>query len=209
MTTSDANRWTGGTTANYAVSSPPHRLTVGADVTNDRRSGSSHRTETMARRPSRTARRPTPRATTRSTRSTISARCQPQAAHGDRLHFSFGGQGFYETEVLNGAVGKQFAGPGISTVTRGVADVRRRAIHARRADRGLAQNRFSFGDRLFTTVGVRVDGNSAFGKSYGYQTLSQDRRRLQPGQICLAAQAISSLKLRGALGTRRQDARTV
>ena len=31
--------------------------------------------------------------------------------------FSFGGQGFYQTEVLTAAIGKQFAGPGISTVS--------------------------------------------------------------------------------------------
>ena len=34
---------------------------------------------------------------------------------------------------------------------------------------GYAQDRLSFGDRLFTTVGFRIDGNSAFGKNYGYQ----------------------------------------
>ena len=34
---------------------------------------------------------------------------------------------------------------------------------------GYAQDRLSFDDRLYTTVGFRIDGNSAFGKNYGYQ----------------------------------------
>jgi hypothetical protein len=37
--------------------------------------------------------------------------------HGIGSDFSIGGQGNYETEQLNVAVGKQYPGPGVSTVT--------------------------------------------------------------------------------------------
>ena len=57
--------------------------------------------------------------------------------------FSFGGQGFYETEVLTAAIGKQFAGPGISTVSAASQSFgAENYTHAVQVG-GLAQNRFA------------------------------------------------------------------
>jgi TonB-dependent starch-binding outer membrane protein SusC len=115
--------------------------------------------------------------------------------------FSFGGQGFYETEWLVSATGKQFAGPGISTVTSASQTFgAERYTHSVQIG-GLAQNRFGFGDRLFTTVGVRVDGNSAFGSGYGYQVYPKVDAAYNLDRMSWLPAAISSLKLRGALGT--------
>jgi hypothetical protein len=66
---------------------------------------------------------------------------------------------------------------------------------------GLAQDRLAFSDRLFTTVGVRIDGNSAFGSGYGYQTYPKVDVAYNLDHMGWLPSAVSSLKLRGALGT--------
>jgi TonB-dependent SusC/RagA subfamily outer membrane receptor len=114
--------------------------------------------------------------------------------------FSFGGQGYYETDQQNVAVGKSFPGPGVSTVSAG-SQVFGSELYAHDVNVGaLAQNRFSYHDRLFTTVGVRVDGNSAFGKSYGYQTYPKWDVAYNLGGLSFMPKVVSNLKLRAAWG---------
>jgi hypothetical protein len=114
---------------------------------------------------------------------------------------SFGAQAFLETEVLTSATGKQFAGPGISTVSA-ASQTFGAETYAHSVQIGtLAQDRFSFfGDRLFTTVGIRIDGNSAFGTGYGYQTYPKIDAAYNFDRIPWFSGVISSLKLRAAIG---------
>lgn len=72
-----------------------------------------------------------------------------------------------ETSVIGHA--EQFPGPGDATISSGALSLafedRIRIINAG----FFVQNRFGFQDRAFLTLGVRVDGNSAFGEGLGLQ----------------------------------------
>ena len=200
--TSDANRWTGGATANYAPTAAfNNRLTVGTDVVDEQKQRFFPQNGAYGA------------ASVNNGEKTNASRNYSvytmdylgtfnfHLPMGVGSAFSFGGQGFYETEVLTAAIGKQFAGPGISTVTSASQTFgAERYTHAVQIG-GLAQNRFSFGDRLFTTVGVRVDGNSAFGSGYGYQTYPKIDAAYNLDGYSWLPSAVSSLKLRAAVGT--------
>lgn len=113
--------------------------------------------------------------------------------------FAFGTQGYWEIGSMSMATGKDFAGEGVTTVS-GAARNFGGETYGEEINMGFfGQNRFDIGDNLFVTAAVRVDGNSAFGKNYGFQVypkadvaynLSEDMR---PGFI-------SSAKLRAAVG---------
>jgi len=201
-TTSDAGRWTGSATANYAITpSFTNRLTFGADIVDEQKErffpqdgsyGSASVTNGEKTNGSRNY-----SVYTADYLGTYTFKLP----FGIGSTFSFGGQGFYETEVLTAAIGKQFAGPGISTVSAASQSFgAEQYTHAVQIG-GLAQNRFSFGDRLFTTIGVRVDGNSAFGKGFGYQTYPKIDAAYNLDSYAWLPKQISSLKLRAALGT--------
>ncbi|MEP6494555.1 MAG: TonB-dependent receptor [bacterium] len=201
-TTSDANRWTGSGTANYAVTPYfSNRLTVGADIVGEQKErffpqdgsyGSASVTNGEKTNASRNY-----SVYTLDYLGTLTFKLPM----GIGSTFSFGGQGFYETEVLTAAIGKQFAGPGISTVSAASQTFgAEQYTHAVQVG-GLAQNRFAFGDRFFTTVGVRVDGNSAFGSGFGYQAYPKIDAAYNLDAYDWLPKSISSLKIRGALGT--------
>jgi len=82
---------------------------------------------------------------------------------------SAGGQIVAEDTRSTTGYAEDFPGPGEPTLSSGALSLsfeeRIREINA-----GVfAQNRLGFGDRLFLTTGLRVDGNSAFGESLGLQ----------------------------------------
>ena len=83
---------------------------------------------------------------------------------------SFGGQSITERRELTTAYGDNFPGPGDPDVDNagnrlGFED-RTRVVNA-----GVfVSNRFDFADKYFVEVGARVDGNSAFGDDFGFQT---------------------------------------
>ena len=85
--------------------------------------------------------------------------------------FSWGGQLFQDDLKSTSVSGTVFSGPGdplVSTSARPLFgdDNRRRVINA-----GVfLQEQIGWNDRLFVTAGLRVDGNSAFGKDFGLQT---------------------------------------
>jgi len=168
--TNDANRFTGGLTMNYApVPKWTNRLTVGSDQVNENKerffpysgnygsAGVSNGEKDDLYRDYYVY--------TADYLSQISFKL-PMNIGND---FSFGGQGYYESEGLSGAIGKNFAGPGVSTVSAATTTYGVQTFTHDVTVGGLVQDRFSFGDRLFTTVGLRIDGNSAFGVNYGYQ----------------------------------------
>ncbi len=86
-----------------------------------------------------------------------------------RSALSFGGQSITERRELTTAYGDNFPGPGDPDVdnagnTLGFED-RTRIVNA-----GLfVENKLDFSNKYFVTVGVRVDGNSAFGADFGLQ----------------------------------------
>ncbi len=201
-TVSDANRFTGGFTINYRPSeSFTHRLTLGLDLTSENKSrfypyagdyGTSYVTDGEKNDGYRDYHVFT---------FDYLGQYSFDLPAGIRSDFSFGGQGFLEYESLNMAIGKVFAGPGVSTVSA-ASQTFGQEQYAHTVNIGaLAQNRFSFGDHFFSTIGIRIDGNSAFGKNYGFEPYPKaDVAWSMTGYDWLPG-AISSLKLRAAVGT--------
>ncbi len=200
VSTSDANRWTGGGTMTFApMAAFTNRFTVGADIVGETKQrffpqegnyGSAYVTNGEKVNAQRNY-----SVYTMDYLGTFNF----HLPKGIGSAFSFGGQGFYETEQRSAAIGKQFAGPGISTVTSASQTFGAELYQHSVQIGALAQNRFNFGDQLFTTVGVRVDGNSAFGTSYGYQTYPKIDVAFNVKDSWLPS-GVSSFKLRAAIG---------
>lgn len=115
---------------------------------------------------------------------------------------SFGGQLFQDNLFNVAATGTEFGGPGeptlVSAATRTVGtDIRRRVVNA-----GLfAQEQVSWKDRAFLTLGVRVDGNSAFGEDFGLQTYPKvGLSYVLSDHAFWPSDKIETFKLRAALG---------
>lgn len=83
---------------------------------------------------------------------------------------SVGGQLFQDNLNSTSVTGDEFSGPGDPVLTSAArrtigSDTRRRVVNA-----GLFfQEQIGWNDRAFLTLGMRVDGNSAFGKDFGLQ----------------------------------------
>ncbi len=114
--------------------------------------------------------------------------------------FAFGGQGYYDTEWLSAAIGKVFAGPGVSTVSS-ASQTFGGEIYTHQVNLGgLMQDRFSYANRLYVTVGLRIDGNSAFGKNYGFQKYPKIDAAYNLDGYSWLPKWINSFKLRAAIG---------
>ncbi len=197
---SDVSRWTGGVTAIYTPSpNLTQRVTFGLDALSDEKErlmpfGSFYvyvgeaGEKNVGYRNFRSA--------TADYLGQYSFDLRPSV----ESELAWGAQGFWETERLSMATGREYAGPGVSVVGGGAQTFGDEQFKEVINLGFFAQNRFSFDDQLFVTLGVRVDGNSAFGVNYGLQPypkadvawdLTQSERLFGP---------ISSLRLRGAVG---------
>ena len=113
---------------------------------------------------------------------------------------SFGGQSVTERRELTTAYGDNFPGPGDPDVdnagnTLGFED-RTRVVNA-----GLfVSNRFDMADKYFVEVGVRVDGNSAFGADFGLQAYPKINGSYIISDEDFWNEGWGSLKLRAAWG---------
>ncbi len=116
--------------------------------------------------------------------------------------FSWGGQLFDDREHYTGVTGTSFSGPGdptlesAATVTLG-RDTRPRVVNA-----GLfLQELVGWKDRLFVTGGLRVDGNSAFGSSFGLQQYPKiSAAYVLSDESFWPTRLFPTFKLRAALG---------
>lgn len=81
-----------------------------------------------------------------------------------------GAQSFWETSSGNRAVVVDYPTSGLGTLRGGVVNLVSEDF-AEVINAGLfVQEQLGINDRLFLTAGVRVDGNSAFGDDFGFQT---------------------------------------
>jgi TonB-dependent SusC/RagA subfamily outer membrane receptor len=198
---SDANRYTGGATISYqATANLLSRFNLGVDLTNDNKQrffpydgnfGSAsvfngEKDDAFRYYSNYTA--------------DYLAQYSLKLPAGITSDLAVGGQGYYETEQLNLAVGKQYPGPGVSTVTAASQTFGSESYAHTVNIGGYIQDRFSVADRLFTTIGFRIDGNSAFGKNYGYQKYPKIDAAYNVGGLSWVPSAVSSLKLRAAWG---------
>ncbi|MEX2528256.1 MAG: TonB-dependent receptor [Gemmatimonadota bacterium] len=113
---------------------------------------------------------------------------------------SFGAQGYWENENVSMATGQGFAGPGVSTVSAASQFFAAEGFNETINLGFFAQNRFSFGDRLYVTVGTRVDGHSSFGTNFGLKAYPKVDAAYMISEEGFLPEFISSLKLRAAIG---------
>ncbi len=115
---------------------------------------------------------------------------------------SVGGQLFDSRLNSTDLQGDNFAGPGLPTLLsaslRQITDVsQQRVINAG----FFAQQMIGWRDRLFVTGGARVDGNSAFGKSFGLQTYPKvSVSYVMSDEAYWPLKFVETFKLRGAIG---------
>lgn len=117
-----------------------------------------------------------------------------------RSTLSFGGQSVAEDVRETSAQGENFPGPGKPVVSSGGTTLGfeelRRVVNA-----GVfAQNLFDFRDRYFLTLGLRVDGNSAFGEDFGLQLYPKASFSWVLSEENFFPSSFGSFKLRAALG---------
>ena len=201
-TISDADRWTGGVTLSYAFNPNfTSRLIVGTDAVNEEKSrffpyagaygpaGVTNGQKNLGVRTYRT--------TTVDYLSNLNFKLPLDI----ESNLSFGGQGFWESERLNLAVGNNFPGPGVSTVAAAAVTSGGEAFTQTINLGLLAQNRFAWKDRLFVTLGLRMDGNSAFGADYGFQKYPKADVSYDLSQhLGFLPDVFSAFRLRGAIG---------
>jgi TonB-dependent starch-binding outer membrane protein SusC len=197
-TYSDADRWTGAVTLNYSPSSNfTHKATFGLDAVNDQKTRNlpfgKHYTYIGTNGERNIGYRNARKFT---------------ADYLGNLNYSlpwfsgafaFGGQAYWDVTSESMATGKDFAGPGVTSVGGAARTFGDEQYNEEINIGGFAQNRFDLGD-LFITAAVRIDGNSAFGTNYGFQVYPKADMAynlpdgLRPGFL-------SSAKLRAAIGT--------
>jgi TonB-dependent SusC/RagA subfamily outer membrane receptor len=202
MTTqSDVDRWTGGVTLTHAtIANMSNRLTVGVDATNDHKNrffpyagafgpaGVTNGQKNLGIR------------NYKSYTVDYLGQYRFSLPFGIESNLSWGGQGFWDIEDLLIAVGNTFAGPGVSSLSSS-ATTQASENYTETINMGfLAQDRFSFKDQLFLTVGLRIDGNSAFGKNYGYKRYPKVDLSYDMTKGGYLPSWISSARVRGAIG---------
>ena len=169
-TQSDVDRWTGALTlTNFIRSNLNHRFTVGVDAVDDHKSrffpyagnyGPAGVTNGQANLGTRNYKTYT---------LDYLAQWTQTLPLGIVSNLSAGGQGFWDIESLLFGIGNSFAGPGVSSISS-TATTQALETFTKTVNLGfLAQDRFAIKEKLFMTAGIRIDGNSAFGKNYGYK----------------------------------------
>jgi len=95
-----------------------------------------------------------------------------------------------------------FAGPGLATMADAASTVVTVDDQIRVVNPGIfLQEMLSFNDRLFITLGARIDGHSAFGRDFGFQTYPKvGVSYVVSDHDFWPSHMVESFRLRGALG---------
>ena len=115
---------------------------------------------------------------------------------------SVGGQVFESKLYSTDLQSDNFAGPGDPTLVSGALRLINSVDQQRVINAGFfAQEMIGWRDILFVTVGVRMDGNSAFGKSFGLQTYPKiSASYVISDEAFWPRRWIETMKIRGAVG---------
>jgi TonB-dependent SusC/RagA subfamily outer membrane receptor len=116
--------------------------------------------------------------------------------------FSWGGQLFDDREHFTGVSGQSFSGPGDPTLASAATITLGRDDRPRVVNAGFfLQELVGWKDRLFLTGGLRVDGNSAFGSSFGLQQYPKiSAAYVLSDESFWPTRILPTFKLRAALG---------
>jgi TonB-dependent SusC/RagA subfamily outer membrane receptor len=117
-----------------------------------------------------------------------------------RSTFSVGAQAVENKEEVVEAIGRDFPGPGDYTVTSTARHDGNQSLLRVVTGGFFAQSLFDFKDRYFLTVGVRVDGNSAFGRDFGLQTYPKVSFAHVLSDEAFWPEGLGDVKLRAAYG---------
>jgi hypothetical protein len=114
---------------------------------------------------------------------------------------SAGGQLVQRNTSNTALAGNGLPGPGVHTVSSASTLLAPDVDEERVITGGfLFQNMFAFKDRYFLTAGVRIDGNSAFGKDLGLQTYPKGSASYVISDEPFWPRALGTMKLRAAYG---------
>lgn len=116
--------------------------------------------------------------------------------------FSWGGQLFDDREHYTAVSGQSFAGPGDPTLASAATITLGRDDRPRVVNAGFfLQELLGWHDRAFLTGGLRVDGNSAFGRNFGLQTYPKiSAAYVLSEESFWPTNILPTFKLRAALG---------
>jgi TonB-linked SusC/RagA family outer membrane protein len=119
---------------------------------------------------------------------------------GLRSTISWGGQGVTTDSRETSAYAENFPGPGNPVVASGGttlgSESRQRVVNAG----GFGQLLFDLKNRYFLTLGLRIDGNSAFGEHLGLQNYPKASASWVASDESFWPKAISEMKFRAAWG---------
>jgi outer membrane receptor protein involved in Fe transport len=120
---------------------------------------------------------------------------------GLRSTLSFGMQGV-ENEIENTeVVGRNYPGPGEYTLSSAATKQSMNQNRLRVITGGFfAQNMLAFQDKYFVTAGLRVDGNSAFGESLGFEMYPKLSGSYVLSDEAFFPEGFGEIKLRAAYG---------
>ena len=115
---------------------------------------------------------------------------------------SWGGQLFDDRENSMGITGRDFSGPGDVTLGSAATVVLPAVTRTRVVNAGVfVQEQLGWSDRLFLIGGLRIDGNSAFGKSFGLQPYPKlSAAWVVSEESWWKPEIVPTLKLRAAFG---------
>jgi TonB-dependent SusC/RagA subfamily outer membrane receptor len=115
---------------------------------------------------------------------------------------SWGGQLFDDRDHFTGITGSDFSGPGDPTLASAARVTLGTVARQRVVNAGVfLQEMLGWADRLFLTGGLRVDGNSAFGQSFGLQPYPKlSVAYVISEESFWPRQFLPTLKLRAAIG---------
>ncbi len=114
---------------------------------------------------------------------------------------SWGAQLFDSRSTRTSVDAADFSGPGEPTLTSAAQRDVTNSSYLREINAGFfLQEQVAFQDRLFLTAGLRVDGNSSFGESFGLQPYPKLSASYVLSDYAFWPRAIETFKLRGAIG---------
>ena len=123
-----------------------------------------------------------------------------QNLFGVASQFSFGGQLYNDFVTGTLGFGRDFAGPGAKVLQSGAITQASETNSTVTSGGFFVQEQLGLGDRMFLTLGVRVDGHSAFGRDFGLETYPKASFSYVVSDEDFFPAGFGTLKLRGAFG---------
>jgi TonB-dependent SusC/RagA subfamily outer membrane receptor len=197
--TRDLNRFITGVTATYEpFANLSNKFTAGFDLADWR---GSHETPYGWRFPDAELGQMTRQvAQTVTTSFEFTSTYRLQVTPEFRSTFSVGAQSVKTKEEVVEAIGRDFPGPGDFTVTSTARREGNQSLLTVVTGGVFAQGLFDYKDRYFLTLGIRVDGNSSFGKDFGLQPYPKVSLAHVLSDEAFWPEALGSVKLRAAYG---------